>query len=194
MNTLPQLPIIEAKTKKLYHRGQMRNGVHEGRDVNLDLQLDIWTRKEPVRCQSCGKDIERGDMYGDGSLNGERHCADCITYPENVEAWEITYKLFRKSSKHPNGHISIVVVSFQSAISEYIKGVSGVYGKLILRKVYPKPSTIQDGAYQAGLIGRKRDILETLQGSSISQERHNELLSELLEVQGQLDTKVEYGQ
>ena len=191
-DNLPLRPFMDVETKKLYHRGQLHNGVHEGQDIPLEVYLDIHSGPR-ITCRSCGTRINAGDLIGNGVYHGDgRHCANCINYPASIEAWEIQYCMKHKSKKHPTGLASVTLVHFPAAISEYIQEISKIYGKVTLRRIYPPSHSPSEGTYHAGLIARKDQVISALQCLPANVDR-SELVHELLEIQGQLDGQVEYG-
>lgn len=178
---IPSMPSIETHTKRQFHRGQMRNGVHEGGMINLEVIISVWENTESISCASCGAIISCGDLIGDGFItNDGRHCADCIEIPAGIEAWSITYRLRRRSIKHPDGMKSMMVANTPEQISKLTVDLSAAYGTIYLRKLYPSIQQEQSGAYQNGLLMRKAQILT-------AGELSPELQSELIELQGHID-------
>jgi len=112
-NDIPFPDFIEVQTIRKFHRGMLRNGIHEGEEISLDVYLDIYHGRSKTLCRSCGSDIKPGDICGDGNYKGDGiHCVNCIAVPPTVEGWEITYKMKRKSRQHPSGFRSQCCILF----------------------------------------------------------------------------------
>jgi hypothetical protein len=187
-NDIPFPEFIEVQTIKKFHRGMAHNGIHEGREVTIDVYLDIYQGRSKISCRSCGADVKPGDICGDGNYKGEGvHCANCVTLPPTVEGWEITYKMKRKSRQHPSGFRSIAVANYPNVITDYMQELSNLFGVVILKRLYPKCEKVCDELkYIDGLQDRKCAIISHLK-TPRPEEETSELLSELVEIQGKLD-------
>lgn len=137
---LPLRPFLNATTKQSFSCGSMVNGVHIPKSAPREVYLDVWDHPfNKIHCTTCGGEILRGDLFGNGHSSGHgSYCLDCLEVPANFEAWTITYKLKRKSIKHPSGWKSITLVHYLNEIEIYLQAVVNVYSNVRLAKLYPK--------------------------------------------------------
>jgi hypothetical protein len=137
---LPIRPFLRAFTKELFSCGSMVNGVHIPKSAPREVYLDVFDHPyHRIYCTTCGRDICRGEIFGNGQSFGRgSYCLDCLEVPANFEAWTITYKLRRKSIKHPSGWKSITLVHALDQIQNYLQAVVDAYPDVHLKKLYPQ--------------------------------------------------------
>lgn len=137
---LPLRPFLYAATRQSFSCGSMVNGVHIPKMAPREVYLDVWDHPfGKIRCTTCSHEIARGDLFGNGYSSGHgSYCLECLEVPADFEAWTITYKMNRKSTKHPSGWKSITLVHNLSEIEIYLQAVVSIYKDVRLNKLYPK--------------------------------------------------------
>ena len=139
-NDLPLRPFLYATTRQSFSCGGMVNGVHIPKEAPREVYLDVWDYGfDSIHCETCRREIARGDLFGNGRNEGHgSYCLECLEVPADFEAWTITYKLHRKSIKHPSGWKSVTLVHHLPDIEIYLQAVVSIYKDVRLAKLYPK--------------------------------------------------------
>jgi hypothetical protein len=118
-------PFIDTYTNKKFNRGDMTNGVHQDRWIKLSVTLYLAGRS--FRCHSCGRTIEKGEIYGHETV-GDSFCRNCIEIPVDVYAWKVTYKLKRRSRRNPDGFKTLYVVNTREKFNQYLRELTIALG------------------------------------------------------------------
>lgn len=143
LSSLESFPFYNVKTKKLFDFGYATNGVHNVDMRQAEVWLDIWGRHtaNAAPCSDCKRDIKAGDVFGNGHLNTHgfgRFCLDCIEEPKDkIEAWRVTYKMKRKTTKNPSGLKFIHMVAEPEKMNKYLEAVISTYGGITIDKLWP---------------------------------------------------------
>jgi hypothetical protein len=137
---LPFRPFMYANTRQLFSCGGMVNEVHIPKSAPREVYLDVFDHPFlKLYCTTCDREIFRSEIFGNGQSFGHgSYCLDCLEVPANFEAWTITYKLHRKSIKHPSGWKSITLVHALDQIQNYLQAVVDAYPDVHLKKLYPQ--------------------------------------------------------
>jgi hypothetical protein len=148
-NDIPFAPSLNAFTKQEFNRGSMTNGVHSDRWIKLEVTL--YHAERARHCHSCGRTIEAGQVYGSDFTYSDSFCRDCIEMPGNVEAWKISYKMQRRSTRNPNGIRTIYAVNTPEALGQYVAEISVILSRPVnAQKVWPLSEIVPSPALAAG--------------------------------------------
>ena len=136
----PVFQYLEVKSIRIYRHGTLINGVNHTYYEKRELMLDVYDHPFSNRgCTDCKKPIKKLDVYGSYGPSYP-HCIKCVEMPAGVEAWEVTYRMKRKSKQHPDGMLMIRRVQFPTVLEAYFAEYDKIYDRVKKRKIWTSPT------------------------------------------------------
>jgi len=133
MDNLPIFFPVPVITKKAYSSGYLKNGKHMEQYEPKSLTLFVYDHPFIKKtCQDCGAEIQKGDIAAH-DIDIYHHCVNCIVIPDNLkhlEAWKVTFRLKRKSRKHPKGTFTLSQIGTPVTLQEYFTKISMMYQQI----------------------------------------------------------------